>query len=107
MHPVAIRDFGADRVVTPPGYRPVRYHGILFVGEGLDPPLQLLLLTRELGRVKTLPYSYHSFTEIKGYPLQNRKIYDNMFLYVLIYCYGDFHAEKISDCISGIHGTFD
>ena len=54
-----------------------------------------------------LPYSYHSFTEIKGYPLQNRKIYDNMFLYVLIYCYGDFHAEKISDCISGFHGASD
>ena len=48
-----------------------------------------------------------SFTKIKGYPLQIGEIYDNMFLYVLIYCYGDFHAEKISDCLSGIHGAFD
>ena len=48
-----------------------------------------------------------SFLKLRVFPLQMGKRYDNMFLYVLIYCYGDFHAEKISDCISGIHGTFD
>ena len=101
MHPVAIRDFGADRVVTPPGYRPVRF---LF---RIRLATQWCWLTNQPPVPNCQRRPAASFTKIKGYPLQNRKIYDNMFLYVLIYCYGDFHAEKISDCLSGIHGAFD